>query len=88
MQLQGVNRQVNEEIELVSDMDNLGVEEQWNFPIDCRGDCEDFALEKRERLVAIGWPRSALTISIAFHEVQYRYSRRERTDGLWTRFRQ
>lgn len=119
-QLQDVNRHVNQEIEFVSDLDNLGLEEHWSFPVDCRGDCEDFVLEKRERLVAIGWPRSTLTIAFAFHEVlffphavllaettagtwvldnmyeevlcwdgvPYRYTRREKPDGLWTRFRQ
>lgn len=113
-----VNTEVNEEITLVSDPDNLGLEEYWDFPKDCRGDCEDFALEKRRRLVAEGVPSAALTIAFAFHEVQffphavllaetergtwvldnlndplmcwdalpYRYTRRERPDGLWTRF--
>jgi predicted transglutaminase-like cysteine proteinase len=114
-----VNEAVNAEIELVSDPDNLGVEERWDIPSDCRGDCEDFALVKRERLKALGIPSAALTMAIGFHEVQffphavllvetttgtwvldnlyddvlcwdalpYRYSRRERTDGQWTRFK-
>jgi len=66
-----VNARVNDEVEFVSDMDNLGVEEDWSFPLDCRGDCEDFVLEKRERLVDLGFPRASLTIAFAFHEVQF-----------------
>ena len=118
-QLGAVNLEVNQEVEFVSDMDNLGLEESWDFPQDCRGDCEDFVLEKRERLVALGLPRASLTIAFAFHEVQffphaillvetstgtwvldnlydeircwdalpYRWTRRERPDGTWIRFR-
>jgi predicted transglutaminase-like cysteine proteinase len=66
-----VNARVNDEVTFVADMDNLGVEERWDFPQDCRGDCEDFALEKRERLVEGGLPRAALTMAFAFHEVQF-----------------
>lgn len=66
-----LNGRVNAEIELQSDWDNLGVEERWSYPQDCRGDCEDFALEKRRRLVEAGFPSAALTMAIAFHEVQY-----------------
>jgi predicted transglutaminase-like cysteine proteinase len=68
-QLGTVNDAVNAEIEFVSDMDNLGLEERWDLPLDCRGDCEDFVLEKRERLVEAGLPRAALTVAFAFHEV-------------------
>ena len=116
--LSDVNARVNEEVELVSDMDNLGLEENWDFPKDCRGDCEDFVLEKREKLVELGFPRAALTIAIGFHEdrffphavllaetdsgtwvldnlhgevlcwdaTPYRYTRRERPDGMWLRY--
>lgn len=66
-----VNAGVNAEIAFVSDMDNLGLEENWDFPRGCRGDCEDFVLEKRERLVALGFPRASLTVAFAFHEVQF-----------------
>jgi predicted transglutaminase-like cysteine proteinase len=69
--LSDLNARVNDEIAFVSDMDNLGLEEHWGFPKDCRGDCEDFVLEKRERLVDLGFPRASLTIAFAFHEVQF-----------------
>lgn len=68
--LSRVNARVNADVEFVSDADNLGEEEVWSLPVDCRGDCEDFALEKRRRLTGDeGLPRAALTMAIAFHEV-------------------
>ena len=116
--LSRVNAEVNSDIAFVSDPDNLGQEEVWSLPLDCRGDCEDFALEKRRRLTEAGLPRAAFTMAIAFHEVHffphavlaaettrgtwvldnlhddlmcwdalpYRFTRRERPDGQWTRF--
>jgi predicted transglutaminase-like cysteine proteinase len=70
--LERVNAEVNAEIEFVSDPDNHGKEEVWSLPVDCRGDCEDFALEKRRRLTdEEGLPRAAFTMGIAFHEVQF-----------------
>lgn len=113
-----LNAEVNAEIAFVPDPDNLGQEEVWSFPADCRGDCEDFALEKRRRLTEAGLPSAAFTMAIAFHELElfphavllaettrgtwvldnlhdapmcwdavpYIYARRERPDGLWTRF--
>ena len=66
-----VNEAVNKEIEFVSDQDRLGVEENWDFPKDCQGDCEDFALEKRHRLVETGLPSASLTVAIVHHEVQF-----------------
>jgi len=113
-----VNRQVNDDTVLVPDWDRLGVEEDWSFPDGCAGDCEDFGLEKRRRLVALGVPGAALTMAIVLHRqelfahavllaetgagtwvldnlddavlcwdaVPYRFLRRERPDGLWTRY--
>jgi predicted transglutaminase-like cysteine proteinase len=69
--LREVNAGVNAEVAFVADMDNLGLEEHWDFPRDCRGDCEDFVLEKRERLVGRDLPRAALTIAFAFHTEQF-----------------
>jgi predicted transglutaminase-like cysteine proteinase len=70
-QLDDVNSRVNGEVAFVSDMDNLGLEENWDFPTNCMGDCEDFVLEKRERLVEMGFSRASLTIAIAFHETEF-----------------
>ena len=84
--LRDVNSRVNAEVEFVSDMDNLGVEEDWDFPRDCRGDCEDFVLEKRKRLVDLGFSRASLTIAFAVHEVQFfphAVLLAETTTGTW-----
>lgn len=64
MLLDRINRQVNNEIEYQTDIEHYGLMERWTYPADGRGDCEDFVLEKRRRLVALGWPRRALLIAI------------------------
>lgn len=58
-----VNREVNEDIDGVSDLEAYGMTEHWTIPL-LRGDCEDFALLKRKRLIAMGWPSSALLIAV------------------------
>ena len=69
LMLERINREVNTEIEFLPDIQNSGSEDRWEFPRDCFGDCEDFALEKRRRLVDAGVPSASLTMAIAFHEV-------------------
>lgn len=65
-----VNKAVNGEVEFVPDPDR-GLEEDWDFPQSCEGDCEDFALEKRHRLVEAGLSSASLTIAIVHHEIQF-----------------
>ncbi len=62
--IQRINAKVNEEIEAVSDMDHWGVVDQWDYPADGRGDCEDFALLKRKLLMKAGFPRQALLMTV------------------------
>ena len=62
-----VNLAVNLEVRFLADQECLGVEERWSFPVNGVGDCEDFALEKRRRLVAEGLPGAALTMAIVHH---------------------
>jgi predicted transglutaminase-like cysteine proteinase len=69
--LEEVNRNVNAEIVFVPDPDHWGAEELWCYPEDGKGDCEDFALEKRRRLVALGLPSASLTMAIAIHAREY-----------------
>jgi predicted transglutaminase-like cysteine proteinase len=59
-----VNARVNRDITAVTDMDHWGVAERWSYPTDGKGDCEDFVLEKRKRLMEAGWPRQALLITV------------------------
>jgi predicted transglutaminase-like cysteine proteinase len=48
----------------VTDEDQWGEVERWSFPTTGEGDCEDYVLEKRERLMALGWPRQALLVTV------------------------
>ncbi len=66
-ELSGVNRVVNETVASAEDIDIYGVEEYWTRPADvaARGDCEDYALEKRAQLIALGWPSESLAIAVA-----------------------
>jgi len=59
-----VNKWVNDTIKPMTDMDHWGVVEQWNYPDDGYGDCEDYVLLKRKMLLKAGWPRSALLITV------------------------
>jgi predicted transglutaminase-like cysteine proteinase len=63
-QLLSINKDVNRDIEPITDMDHWGVAERWNYPTDGKGDCEDYVLEKRKRLIQAGWPRQALLITV------------------------
>lgn len=62
-----VNGRVNRGIVLMADVQQYGEEEYWAYPRSGYGDCEDLALEKRARLVALGFPRGALRLGLAQH---------------------
>lgn len=66
-ELDVVNRGVNHEIEPATDKEIYGVTEYWTLP-KTRGDCEDYALLKRHRLIARGWPSSALLMTVVRDE--------------------
>lgn len=55
-----INHAVNTEIAYTSDSTNYGELEHWAYPTNGRGDCEDYVLEKRKRLIAAGYPPQAL----------------------------
>ena len=63
-QLVAVNDQVNSAITPETDQDNYKVAENWTYPTDGRGDCEDIALEKRRELMAAGWDASTLLMTV------------------------
>src|SRR4029077_8974171 len=58
------NIAVNTSVKPMTDMDHWGVVERWNYPDDGYGDCEDYALQKRKLLMAAGWPREALLMTV------------------------
>jgi predicted transglutaminase-like cysteine proteinase len=65
--LQDVNQQVNAQVRQRSDIDNYGVEDYWEMPLESgkdSGDCEDFVLEKRKELIDKGLPMNALSIAL------------------------
>lgn len=84
--LSRINREVNDQIAFVPDMPGERGEECWAFPEDGSGDCEDYALEKRRRLVAAGLPSASLTMAIVHHEVRFfphAVLLAETTNGTW-----
>ncbi|QLL60248.1 transglutaminase-like cysteine peptidase [Sinorhizobium mexicanum] len=58
-----VNAQVNREITPVTDQQVFGRDEVWSYPT-TTGDCEDFALEKRRRLMQRGFSASQLLMTV------------------------
>ena len=66
--LSDVNSAVNADIRFVLDKVQYDKEEFWTYPHSGEGDCEDIALEKRERLTKLGIPRGALRIAIGYHK--------------------
>jgi predicted transglutaminase-like cysteine proteinase len=63
-----INQQVNADIKAKTDKDHWGVEDIWDFAEDGYGDCEDYQLVKRKRLVEAGFPRRALRMTVVIDE--------------------
>ncbi len=59
-----INRAVNAGVAPVTDMEHWGVVDRWDYPLDGRGDCEDYALLKRKKLMQAGFPRQALLMTV------------------------
>ncbi len=59
-----VNRWVNDNVRPMTDIEHYKVVEKWTYPDDGYGDCEDYVLLKRRMLIAAGWPREALLITV------------------------
>lgn len=60
-QLRSVNASVNRSIRPVNDRSEQG--DVWQVNVKS-GDCEDFALTKRNHLIAMGWSSKALRIAV------------------------
>ena len=63
-EIERINRWVNKNIESVSDMDHWGVIDQWDYPTDGKGDCEDYVLLKRKLLAEQGFPIQSLLVPV------------------------
>ena len=59
-----INNAVNAAVTPRTDMEMWGKEEVWSYPTNI-GDCEDYALEKRRRLMALGVPAGDVLITVA-----------------------
>jgi len=60
-----INRQVNDFIEPVTNLDHWGtILDHWDYPVDGKGDCKIYALYKRKLLLDEGFPRQALLMTI------------------------
>ncbi len=59
-----VNNVVNTMVTPRTDMEMWGVEEYWSYPVNGYGDCEDYVLEKRRRLIEAGVPAANLLITV------------------------
>jgi predicted transglutaminase-like cysteine proteinase len=58
-----VNLAVNRSVEPMNDIDIYGKDEVWTYPAGA-GDCEDYVLEKRRRLMAEGISPADLLITV------------------------
>ncbi len=67
-QLQSVNQEVNLAIKPVSDLIQYGTIEYWTFPNSGKGDCEDYVILKKKKLIDLGWPANALLITVVRDE--------------------
>lgn len=56
-----IHRAVNSATDYASDSAQYGIPEHWE-PASGRGDCEDYALAKRARLLAAGWPSDRMAL--------------------------
>ncbi len=62
-----VNRHVNRTIEPATDEEIYREIERWVIPTK-RGDCEDYALLKRQMLIARGWPVGSVLMTVVRDE--------------------
>lgn len=63
-QISEVNKAVNAAVKPMSDYDVYGQDEYWAYPEQFVGDCEDYVLEKRRQLNALGISLSNLLITV------------------------
>lgn len=67
-EIETINNEVNSAIMPVTDLELYGKPEVWGYPTDNRGDCEDYVLLKRKKLIERGFPESTLLITVVRDE--------------------
>jgi predicted transglutaminase-like cysteine proteinase len=60
------NSRVNRQIKPISDLKHFGRVNVWVYPTDGKGDCKAYALVKQKELIAAGFPREALLITVVW----------------------
>jgi predicted transglutaminase-like cysteine proteinase len=65
-ELQRVSADVNREVVFALDQDIYSIEDYWALPHSGYGDCEDIALAKRARLIALDYPSAALRLAFVY----------------------
>ena len=58
-----VNAQVNAQVTPITDQELYGIAEYWTYPAN-QGDCEDYVLLKRKRLIERGWAPNSVLITV------------------------
>lgn len=64
-QLEDINYSVNLDMSYTRDKDNYGKSEYWESGDD-KGDCEDYALNKRIKLIEAGWNYQNLRMALCW----------------------
>jgi predicted transglutaminase-like cysteine proteinase len=67
-EIEDVNRTVNTTVAPITDLELYGKAELWTYPAANKGDCEDYVLLKRRLLIELGYPESALLITVVRDE--------------------
>lgn len=73
--IQKVNKNINKAIFPKEDIDHYGMGDKWYLPLSLstserpQGDCEDYALEKRAALLALGINPEAISLSVVFDKI-------------------
>lgn len=62
--LKQANAEVNRQIRPRNDSKTTGFGDEWSLSPQS-GDCEDYAITKRHRLIAAGWPSRSLRLAVA-----------------------
>jgi predicted transglutaminase-like cysteine proteinase len=60
-----VNRAANAAIRPITDQKQYAVAERWSLPSQRGGDCEDYALFKKQALIAVGISADRLLVAVA-----------------------
>jgi predicted transglutaminase-like cysteine proteinase len=63
-QLRQVNLSINASLTPVPDIRHYGVPQRWTIPADGMGSCHHYMLMKRQALARLGWPPSALLVTV------------------------